>query len=434
MGRSWIPNRLGVSLLCLGLAAGPAIAATDQFLKAQALRTEAAEAAAAGDHARARAALTEALKLRPGHPGILLALASAEAFTGDGESAMTRLQQVATMGLTARIADRPEFLSLALKPRFIGAKVQMDMNGEPKGAPVKAFTLGDGAALFEGIAVDGARAFAGSVRERRIVRIEGGVARDFIAPQSGGLFSVFGLAVDRPRGLLWAASTASALTPGLAAGELGQAGLFAFDLETGAPRMTALLPAETKAALGDLAIAADGTVYASDGANAALWRLKPGAKDLERVFDDRRFVSPQGLAVSRDQRFLLVADYAMGLYAISLETGEMSSVSAPSAVTLLGIDGLSLADDGTVIATQNGIAPERVIALALDDDFLRVERLRVVAANGPLHDGITLCAAAGPFVYYIANAPWARFDEAGKDTGSGPFADAIVAKAAIAPP
>jgi len=424
---------IGVPFLCAMLAAN-ALAATDQFLKAQELRMIAADAAKAGDHAKALTALSEALKLRPGHPGILLALASAEAFTGDGESAMTHLQQVSAMGLTARIADRPEFLSLQLKPRFIGAKVQMQMNGDPKGDPASAFTLGDGAALFEGIAVDGAEAFAGSVRERRIVRIEGGVAKDFIAAKSGGLFSVFGLAIDKPRGLLWAASTASSLTPDLDEGELGEAGVFAFDLETGEPKVKALLPADVKAAIGDVAIAADGTVYASDGANGALWRLKPGSEKLERVFDDPRFVAPQGLVVSADQRFLIVADYAMGLYVINLETAKMTSISAASSVTTLGIDGLSLADDGTIVATQNGISPERVVALTFDPDFVRLEKLRILAANSPLHDGIALAAAAGPFVYYIANAPWGRIGEDGKDTGKGPFPEAIVAKVAIAPP
>jgi sugar lactone lactonase YvrE len=424
---------VGVSIFCAVLA-GPGLSATPQFLKAQELRTVAAEASKAGDHEKALIALSEALKLRPGHPGILLALASAEAFTGDGESAMTHLQQVSTMGLTARIADRPEFLELQLKPRFIGAKVQMQMNAEPKGDPVKAFSLGDGKALFEGIAVDGAQAFAGSVRERRIVRIEGGVAKDFIAPGSGGLFSVFGLAIDKAHGLLWAASTASGLTPDLEPGEPGQAGVFAFDLATGAPKVKVLLPASEKAAIGDIAVARDGTVYASDGANGALWRLKPGTKTLERVFDDPRFVSPQGLVVSADQRFLLVADYAMGLYVINLETAKVASLSVPSAVTVLGIDGLSLADDGTVIATQNGIAPERVVALTIDADDAILEKMRVIAANSPLHDGLALAAAAGPYVYYIANAPWGRFGEDGKDTGKGPFPEAIVAKVAIAPP
>jgi len=393
---------VGALALCAALATSSAFAATDQFLKSQGLRQEAADAAAKGDFAAARVALTEALRLRPGHPGILLALASAEAHTGDEESAMTHLQQYATMGLVAHIADRPEFLPLALKPRFIGAKVQIEMNGEPKGAPVKAFALGDGAALFEGIAVDGAQAFAGSVRERRIVRIVGGVAEDFVAP-----------------------------------GEIGSAGVFAFDLETGALRAKAVLGPDIKAMLGDVAVAADGTVYATDSANAAIWRLRPGADALERVFDDRRFVSPQGIAVTPDQRRILVADYAMGLYAIDLETAKMTSVSAPSAVTLLGIDGISFADSGTLIASQNGIAPERIVALALDPDpaseTVDIRRMRVIAANAPLHDGITLAAAAGPFVYYIANAPWARFDPEGKDTGKGPFPEAIVAKVAIGP-
>ncbi len=427
--------RIGwVLAVCAALATGFAAAATPQFAKSEELRLKAAELSKAGDHAGAAAALQEALKLRPGHPGILLALASQEGHLGDGESAMTHLQMVATMGLTAKIGDRPEFLFISLKPRFIGAKVQMDMNAEPKGTPVKAFALGDGAALFEGIAVNGAEAFAGSVRERRIVRIDAGVVKDFIAPGTGGLFSVYGLAVDAPRGLLWAASTAGALTPDLKAGELGAAGVFAFDLKTGELKAKVVLPPDIKAVIGDLTVADDGTVYASDASNAAIWRLKPGAKALERVFDDPRFVAPQGLVLSADQRILIVADYAMGLYAIDIERGKMTSISVPSGATALGIDGLSRTETGTLVATQNGIAPERVIAIELDEDFSRVVKLRVIAANSELHDGLTLCAAAGPFVYYIANTAWSRFDADGKVTGSEPFPEAIVAKVAIDPP
>lgn len=422
---------LATAALGIALAAGVAGAATDQYLKSQALRHEAAEAATNGDHEAARVALTEALRLRPGHPGILLALASAEAHTGHAENAMQRLRQYAVMGLIARIADRPEFLDFALKPGFIAAKVRIDMNADPVGAPAKAFALGPGEALFEGIAVDGAQAFAGSVRERRIVRIEGGIPAEFVAPGAGGLYSVFGLAVDKPRGVLWAASTAGVMTPDLEPGELGAAGVFAFDLETGAPKASAVLPAETKAAIGDLAVAADGTVYATDSANAAIWRLKPGAAALERVFDDPRFVSPQGILVSADQRFLVIADYAMGIFVIELESGAMRTLSAPSAVTLIGIDGLSLAEDGTVVATQNGVTPERVVTLKIDPDFIYLERMKVIAANSPLHGRIALAAPAGPFVYYIANAAWARFDAEGGPAGEGPVPEAIVAKIAL---
>ena len=223
------------------------------------------------------------------------------------------------------------------------------------------------------------------------------------------------------------------MTPDLAPGELGAAGLFAFDLKTGAPKQKVLLPPEVKAVLGDLVIAADGTIYASDGGNAAIWRLKPGADALERVFDDPRFVSPQGLVLSDDQRTLIVADYAMGLYAINLETGKMTSISASSGTTALGIDGLCRADDGTLVAVQNGISPQRVVTIRLDEEISRIAKLQVIAANSDLHGEPTLCATSGPSVFYIANAPWARFDGAGTDIGSGPFPEAIVAKTPIAP-
>ena len=192
---------------------------------------------------------------------------------------------------------------------------------------------------------------------------------------------------------LWAASAAGPQSEGVAPAEYGAAGVFAFDLQTGALKRKAVLGPDAKAAFGDLAVAPDGTVYVSDS-NGALYRLPPASQTLEPFAPDVRYVSPQGLAVVADGRVLMVADYAMGLYGIDTKTQRIWPIPVPSGTTVLGIDGLS--GDGTLLmATQNGVNPQRVLRLAMGEDWTRVRQVAVMAANLPQHREITLGQVAG---------------------------------------
>jgi len=425
--------RLALALGFAGGLIGAAAAASPSFLKAQALREEAAAAEARGDYAAAEGALEKALELRPGHPGLILSLAGVEARQGKAAEALTHLQQFVTMGLAANLGETDAFAALRYNPQFIGVLAGIARNTNPVGEPEIAAHLGEGSALFEGVAIDAAsgRLFASSVRRRRIVVVENGVVRDFVPPGEGGLWSVFGLAVDAPRGLLWAASAAGPQSEGVAAAEHGAAGVFAFDLETGALRRKAVLGPEAKAALGDLAVAPDGTVYASD-ANGALYRLAPDAEALEPFAPDQRYVSPQGLAVVADGAVLVVADYAMGLFSIDVATQAVTRLSAPSSVALLGLDGLAGA--GPLIATQNGVAPQRVLRLRLGPEWDYVQSAEVLSANAPFHHEITLGAIWDGAFWYVANSQWDRFGPDGAVLGEAPFAETVVVRIALPPP
>jgi len=423
-------TRWARALVLAASVAGAAHAATPLFLKSQQLRVDALKAEEAGDLPGAEAALREALELRPGHPGILLSLASVEARLGKLDEGAIHVDQYVSMGLVAKLKGNPDFKPLEFKPHFIGALIRMEKNALPVGDPAVVYRLGDGRALFESIAVDPAsgRAFAGSVRQRRIIVLDNGTARDF-ATAEAGLWSVFGLAVDAKRGLLWAVSAATPQTENLKPEERGAAGLFAFDLASGALKRKLLLPAGDKAAPGDLLIAGDGTIYVSDSANPVIYRLAPDGDTLEPLITDQRFVSLQGMALSPDGRFLLVADYALGLFAIDLERSRVSSVSVPSGYTLLGLDGL--AGTGPFIATQNGVNPQRVLQITLDEEWTRVTEVTVLAANSPLHDEITLGQIVGDGFVYVANSQWNRFNPDGSIISDKPFTETVAVKIAL---
>ncbi len=424
--RGTIKTLTAAILLC-----GTALAASPAYERAQALRVEAEAAMASGDYAAAEAALETALTMRANHPGIMLALAAAEARLGKTEDSLDHLEQFVGMGLAANLGTDEAFSSLLGEPRFTGVLSRIERNLSPVGAVTTAVTLGDGAALFEGMAIDARNGhlFASSVRRNKIIVVEDGKPRDF-SPADSGLWSVFGLAIDYRNDLVWAASSAGPQTEGATPETYGAAGVFAFDLQTGALKRKAVLPPDGQAAFGDVAVAPDGTVYVSDSANGRFYRLAPGAEALEPFAVDERWVSPQGMTVVADGAVLIVADYAMGLYAIDTATQRISPIAVPSGTTVLGIDGLS-GKGPLIMATQNGVNPQRVLRLALGEDWTRLRQVAVMAANVPQHREITLGDVVGDNFYYIANSQWDRFAEDGAQANDEPFMETVVVKVAV---
>jgi sugar lactone lactonase YvrE len=123
--------------------------------------------------------------------------------------------------------------------------------------------------------------FIGSIQARTIFRARPGaaMAEAWIQPGTDDLQSIFGVLADDRSHTLWACSSTPAFGP---AGDTPRppAALYAFDLKTGAPKGHYVFP--TAGALcNDIAVAADGTAYATDTSNMEVVRLKKGAKTLE---------------------------------------------------------------------------------------------------------------------------------------------------------
>ncbi len=417
-------------VLGVAFALAPAVAMEETPLEqSRRLVREAFAAHESGDAATALTRMSEALALRPGHPGLLLNVASLQAETGDDVAAAETLAAYARMGLTADLTQDPAFAALHGTPAFESAAAMLADNAKPIGNPERVAVLGAGDTLFEAVARDAgtSRLFAGSVRERRIVAVDpNGKTRDFVPKGRDGLMSVFGLAIDPAHGLLWAASTGTPLAKDLPADMKGKAGLFAFDLETGALVRKALFVGDGDRWIGDLVLAPDGTVYASDSLNPVLYRLAPGETELTEFMRDAIFDSPQGLALSPDASRLLVADYAMGIIAVDIAAREAAPLAPPPDTALLAIDELT-SDGATVIAVQQ-LTPSRVLRLKMSPGWDRIERVDVLAANSPLHDEPTLGQISQGAFYYVANSQWPRFGDDGSVKGDDPFTDAVVAR------
>lgn len=385
----------------------------------QAAYQDAVAAYRAGDDAAFLRHMTEAVRHRPRHPTLRYNLAAAHARAGDAEGALAHLRRYARMGLVAEPDADEDFASVHGHPGFAAVVDALQANAAPVGEPTRRAIDADPLFFPEGIAYDAGqdRLFIGSVRTGAILDVRGDSVRPFVAPALGdGIGSVFGLATDASRALLWAVT---APTPyGADPDGSEQAALVAFDLATGERRHRYdLAEAHPDTSLrhwpGDLALAPDGTVYVSDSQANTVYRLAPGAERLVALLPAGTFRSLQGLVLDQDESALYAADYSLGLVRINLAETSVSVLPIPDDATLLGTDGLVWAAPDTLLAVQNGVRPQRVVRVVLASGGRAVVAVEPILANHPDLGEPTLGLVRDDWFMVVANSLWPLFNGEG---------------------
>jgi hypothetical protein len=124
-------------------------------------------------------------------------------------------------------------------------------------------------------------------------------------------------------------------------------------------------------------------------------------------------VAAQGLALTPDERFLYVADYARGILRVDLGRRIVTRTEAADSVLTLGIDGLYY-HEGRLVGIQNGVAPHPVAGFTIDRAGTRVLATEVLERAHPRHQEPTLGVVVEGELYYVANSQWERFGEDGR--------------------
>ncbi|MGZ8334837.1 MAG: SMP-30/gluconolactonase/LRE family protein [Allosphingosinicella sp.] len=275
--------------------------------------------------------------------------------------------------------------------------------------------------LIEGIAWDAAsgRLFVGSIADRRLLVREGEAWR--VVPLPADVAGVFALAVDPQRRQLWLASGVADPVPGR---ETAFRGLIALDLATLAVVRRLTVP--DGASPGDLALAPDGSVYASDGAGGGVYAAAPGAREMIPIPWATRLSSTQGLALSRDGSRLYIASYGHGLAVLDLSgRRHLYRLQGTMPVMLDGVDGL-VADGDDLIAIQNGTSPRRIVRIRLSPGGLAIAGVEVLERRHPDWGEPTLGTIAGDRLLYVADGQWERYAP-----GGAPLADVPARPTAI---
>lgn len=394
--------------LALLLVFASAASAADDLIG---LREQLQKGLDTGDYPSVEMASTKLLERLPGYPRALYSLAEARARLGNLAGALAALNQLAAMGIHVDLG-KPEFSPLAALPESKMLAARFAALLKPVGRMEPAFRLSEPDFIPEGLAYDPASGdlFVASVHLRKIVRVHAGRESPFTG-QDAGLWSVLGIAVDPAHSSLWAVSDAIPQMQGYDPGLDGKTALLRIDLKTGKLLTRYAPPDSVPHAFGDLCVASDGTVYVADS-YGGVFRLPAGGASLEPLTPAGALISAQGLALSADGRLLYLSDYASGLYAYELATGRLHRLNMPEQVSPYYVDGLKL-HGHSLIATQNGAEPQRLVRFRLGPDGLTVSGVDVLESAQPLVPEPTLFTLVGDELYLVANAQWSRFDDKG---------------------
>jgi hypothetical protein len=215
--------------------------------------------------------------------------------------------------------------------------------------------------------------------------------------------------IDRQRRVLWVSEVALdgfVISPKK---DWGRSAILTYDLRTGNLLHRIEGPAHTS--LGDMTLTPNGDAIICDGDGGGVYRVDRETLRIERL-DTGDFISPQTPAMFPDGRRAFVPDYLRGIGILDLQTKRVSWIPMSDTHALSGIDGLYLYGH-TLIATQNGTSPERVIEFVLDASLSHVESESIIERATPTLGDPTHGVVVGDGFFYIANSGWNTLDDHG---------------------
>ena len=350
--------------------------------------------------------IAAAYEAEPQDAAVLYQVAANLARSGRKEDALEALRQMAAQGTGVDPRPRDGFASLVDHPEFQRIVAGIRAKHPPVLRAREAFTIAEADLTPEGIAWSAKteRFYLGSVKRKIIAVDRAGHVEELVPPARGGLGVVIGVRVDDARGELWAASARLNGQPAD-----GFVGLLRVRLSDGEVlgRYASLAPDDL---VNDVAIAPDGTAFATISTAGHLLRVDTKTGQVDKVLAPGAIPDPNGITVARDGRALYVASWH-DVYRVDLPSLVTRPLPKPKNVASGCFDGL-YAIGGDLVGVQNCVhATGRVVRLRLDERGERIESATVLESYNPLFDGVTTAAVAGDQIFLVANV---QFRKVGK--------------------
>jgi hypothetical protein len=372
------------------------------------LQKAAIEAYEAGEHLRFVQATMKLRNKRPYEPQYLIGMVAGTALLGRQTTAYSYMHKMQQQGLSF------DFNSTEDTAGIRGTQVYDYINdlliraGDPLGEARVAFELPEAGSYPESIVWDPSRErfLIGTVDTGSVLAVSPTGETETILSRSGAdrWWSIHGLAVDAERQRLWLATAAVPAFNGLAREDLGKSALLGFDLDSLELLERHEVPADgVPHVLGSVAVLAGGDVFVIDRALPLLYRKPLGGKALEPHLGNRELVGFRDIAVSADGSKLYVADAALGILVVAPDKRVSALLAGPETLNLGGLSGL-MVSGSALLVVQNGIRPQRVMRLELDDTGMSVTAVEPIAnalehfnfpSFGTVHDGAAWYFASG---------------------------------------
>ncbi len=392
------------------------------------IREQVRAAHAAKDAAAYLARSEEMQILLNSSPNSVLQVMSAQAFGGDIEGALGSFKRFIAMGQSNEAAlGADTFKTMKTSERFPALEAEMRKNETPVAAGSEVFAMPEAGLIPEDVDYDPRtrRLYVSSILKHRVQFMDmaghGGIFAE--APDAWPMMAV---KVDARRRRLWVTEVALNGFASVPKANWKTSAILVYDLNS--RHVMHRIAVGPHATLGDMTLTPEGDAIVSDN-DGGLFRVSQATWTVERL-DRGEFISPQTPAVSPDGKRAYIPDYLRGIAVLDLETKHVTWLGVAGEHALSGIDGLYLSGD-TLIAVQNGVSPERVVAFQLNREGTAVQSARVIERATPSLGDPTHGVVVGPWFYYIANSGWDSIEDDGTPkTGATP-ARALLMRAEI---
>ena len=224
--------------------------------------------------------------------------------------------------------------------------------------------------------------YFGSTAKGTIYRATPGAsqAEPWIQASTAGLTNVLGVLADDKTNTLWVCQNNTGGRGG--APVVGQTALRSFDLKTGAAKGTYPFPTNG-GVCNDMAVASNGTVYATESFGNRIHRLRPGATELDVWATDPRLSAIDGLALLADGAVYVNTFLSGELFRIPVNTDGSAGtiVKVETSVPLGRPDGLRTVGPRTLIQAEG---QGRLTELTIDGNRadVRIVKDGLTAASG----------------------------------------------------
>ncbi len=370
--------------------------------------------AASGDKQRYRWTLKQLTRLVPGSLQLKLQLAASYAADDMKTPAYDTLLGMKGQGFGVDLSEMPQFKKIHGTEVWDYIVKSLQANLKTFGEGKKAFDLPAADLMFNALAWDPVhkKFLVGSARDGSIHHADkSGKLSGFIkSDKHNRLWSIMDMAVDAKHKRLWVATTSVVYFKGYDTSNANQAALAEFDLKSG--KLLHRYPLKGSGMyMSSVAVAPDGTVYAADGVNKALYTVSKGK--LTQFADNPRLSEIGAIAASSDGKNLYLADTQRGIIGFDLKSKKAFALQFnPESLVLPGIVDMH-SYKNTLVVIEPGMQPQRVMRLKLSDDGHKVTSAMPLDVANPAFKALGNGAVVGNKLYYIANDQRGKYDQYG---------------------
>lgn len=358
----------------------------------------------------------KALEILPNCATNVYYIADAYAQNNQTEESIKYLKKAIELGYGWKIDEDETFNSVRHHKDYPKIISRINELRKPINNSKIAFTIPEKDLIPEGFAFDPIEEYfyISSLYKCKIVKIsKDGKISDFTSEKQDGLLPVTGMKVDAKRRILWVCSQVSGQhykDPD--ENEMGRSGIFKYDLETGdLIKKYLMIEKGVNHLFNDIVVTKSGDVYFTDSEAKKIFTINHKKDHPELFLENIGLGYPNGIALTKDEKYIYVADNGPGINRINLKTKQVSYMNTPEGATTIGIDGLYLYEN-SLIAVQNSFGEaSRITQFFLNKKGNAVEKQKILEMNNPHFSIPTTGAIAKNQFYYIANSQMGRFNK-----------------------